>query len=127
MTSAKKNGRCGTPRPEVLIKNALTMHEEVVEDEAEVIAVAPGALVEVVEEEDFAHVEHLVGHMSSIPRGSRAVMRQNTRCVALFLDSVVQEEVDQNGVDLSVLVSPEYLLSDELNAPDCATPYLDLP
>ena len=44
-----------------------------------------------------------------------------------LLHRVVQEEVNQNGIDRHSRVPPDYLASDELDAPDAAASQLDFP
>lgn len=44
-----------------------------------------------------------------------------------LLHRVVQDEVDQDGIDYHARVPPEDLASDELDAPDAASAQLDFP
>lgn len=40
---------------------------------------------------------------------------------------VVEEEVNQNGIDLHSWMLAQYFASDQLDAPDTAASYLDFP
>lgn len=55
-------------------------------------------------------------------------MRNRFRPLRLqLLHRVVQEKVDEDGIDRHARVPPLYLASDELDAPDAAAAQLDFP
>jgi hypothetical protein len=68
------------------------------------------------------------GFLASIPDTSGPVMRQTFQLIPLLLlHGIIQEKVDQDGIDRRMEMHANDLPSDQLDAPDAAPPQLDLP